>query len=215
MSEKSGFQIQEVTPVLVRLCRQTRESRISAVIQKTDAIAFRFQTGIAFLDHMLEHVAWRSGFNLELAYETAQFNLTHVVWEDAGIVLGTAFRLLAEQNRERGIDGKGDSVSGIDEALALASISFEGRSGCFLDFSAMPGAQILLVEDAKSWDIRQFFDGFSQGARATVHLRGFSGDDPHHSWEACFRAFGEALGKVFTSNPRRRGTIPGVKGTTD
>ena len=61
----------------------------------------------------------------------------------------------------------------------------------------------------------QFFDGFAQGARATVHIRSFAGMDPHHSWEAIFRAFGEALKEAFSPNPLRKGSCAGVKGTLD
>ncbi|PIZ71446.1 hypothetical protein COY07_04905 [Candidatus Peregrinibacteria bacterium CG_4_10_14_0_2_um_filter_43_11] len=199
----------------VELSRTTRESKIDLKVEKSDQLDFKFQTGIAFLDHMLEHIVWRSGFNITLDYQTQQFNLTHVVWEDVGLVMGTAFRILVEQNLPSGIEAKGDSMSCLDEALAMVCIGFEGRTNCFLDFDTMPGANRELVEDAKSWDVRQFFDGFSQGARCTIHVRGFSGDDPHHSYEAVFRAFGEALSKVFSSNPRRAGMIAGVKGNMD
>lgn len=215
MKKSLGLTIQSATAKSVCLSRFTRESKIDLKIEKSNRIQFKFKTGITFLDHMLEHIVWRSGFNINVAYETTQFNLTHVVWEDIGIVLGTAFKILLEKNLSTGIEAKGDSVSCLDEAFAMACISFEGRTNCFLDFDKMPGATVPVVEDAKAWDIPQFLDGFTQGARCTLHIKGLSGNDPHHSWEAVFRAFGEALGKVFNPNPRRAGTIAGVKGTLE
>lgn len=215
MKKSLGLTVQLATAKSVRLSRLTRESKINLKVEKSGRIQFKFKTGIAFLDHMLEHLVWRSGFNIDVSYVTTQFNLTHVVWEDIGIVLGTAFKLILEKNLSQGVECKGDSVSCLDEALAMVCISFEGRTNCFLDFDKMPGAAVPVVEDAKAWDIPQFLDGFAQGARCTVHVKGLSGNDPHHSWEAVFRAFGEALGKVFNSNTRRAGTIAGVKGTLE
>ncbi len=208
-----GYNIKSQSADEVSLSRTTRESKINCKVEKSDQIDFKFETGIAFLDHMLEHIVWRSGFNIDLQYETTQFNLTHVTWEDVGMVVGTAFRILVEENIKTGIETKGAATNGIDEALAITYISFEGRSGCFLNLENMPGANLELVEDAKSWDVRQFLDGFAQGGRCTINIQGLSGDDPHHSWEAIFRTFGEALGKVFTPNSRRKGVIGGVKGT--
>lgn len=210
-----GYNIKSQSADEATLSRKTRESEIECKVEKSDQINFKFQTGIAFLDHMLEHIVWRSGFNIDLKYTTTQFNLTHVVWEDIGLVVGTAFRILVEKNLKNGIETKGDAINCLDEALAMACISFEGRSNCFMDLEKMQGASLELVEDAKSWDVRQFLDGFAQGGRCTVHIQGLAGKDPHHSWEAIFRAFGEALGKVFNSNRRRKGVIGGVKGTFD
>mgnify|MGYP002725669857 CR=1 FL=1 len=210
-----GYNIKSQSADEVSLSRTTRESKIECRVKKSDQIDFKFETSIAFLDHMLEHIVWRSGFNIDLNYETTQFNLTHVTWEDVGLVVGNAFRILVEENLESGIETKGDAINCLDEALAMACISFEGRSNCFLDFERMPGSNLELVEDTKSWDVRQFLDGFAQGGRCTVHVQGLAGQDPHHSWEAIFRAFGEALGKVFNSNPRRKGVIGGVKGTIE
>lgn len=215
MSKKLGLAIKELNKDFIQLLRKTRESEIDLTLEKSEKLEFKINSGIEFLNHMLEHVVWRSGWNIFLEYKTTQFSLSHVIWEDVGIVLGRAVRELMLQNMEEGVEGKGDAVNCIDEALALVVISIEGRSNCFLDFQEMPGAKIELVEDAKSWDIRQFFDGFAQGSRATIHIKGLSGEDPHHVWEAIFRAFGEALGNVFNENKLRKGLISGVKGVFD
>ena len=102
----------------------------------------------------------------------------------------------------------------MDEASALSQVSFEGRSNSFI---TRGGASALeRVEDVLTIDLVAFFEGFSQGGRCTVHLHLDEGSrDPHHAWEAGFRAFARALRSALTVNPRRAGMTAGVKGTLD
>ena len=213
--QKLGLFVRKATAKEVLVERLTRESSIRVGLKAGQPRPeFKLDTGIVFLNHMLEHVVWRSGFNLEVSYENTQFRLEHVICEDVGIVLGRAFKeLLQVLMCEKGVEGKGDANSMIDEAAVLSIVSFEGRVGYTMDLEAMPGAQDKLVEDMKATDLKQFFQGFANGAQASLYFKGFSGDDPHHVWEAIFRAFGEALGKVFIINPRRKDSTAGVKGT--
>jgi imidazoleglycerol-phosphate dehydratase len=102
----------------------------------------------------------------------------------------------------------------MDEASAVAQISFEGRSMAVVQRGG--AAALERVEDVLCVDLVAFFEGFSQGGRCTVHLRIDDGArDPHHAWEAAFRAFGRALRAALAPNPRRAGRTAGVKGTLD
>ena len=216
-SAKLGYDIEKQSAEEVVLRRRTKESEVYVAVRLgEDVIRYRFDTGILFLNHMLEQIAWRSGCNLEADFSEIQSSLGHLICEDVGMVVGRAFLKLVETLTESpGVQGYGEAHGTIDEALAFSMVSFEGRSGAFLDFSGAPGAELEAAEDVHSWNLRQFFDGFAQGARATVHVRAFSGLDPHHTWEAIFRAFGEALGKALAVNPRRKGSSAGIKGTLE
>ncbi len=194
-----------------------RETRESAIELRIALGAFdpqaELDTGIDFLNHMLEMTSWYGGFNLSARYETRRFRLGHVVCEDVGIVLGHAARRLLERRLADGVASDGEAYGGIDDALAFAYVILEGRANHFL---VLPASQRTGdVEDARSTDLVQFFEGFAQGARATVHLRLLSGADPHHQWEACFRAFAKALRAALRPDPWRAGLTAGVKGTLE
>lgn len=212
MTNNLGIIWQLQTESLISLERRTRESVINVTIEDAPRREFRLDTGIAFFNHMIETIAWRACLNLDVSSANKQFRLTHVITEDAGIVLGMAFAKLIEQRMQQGINGAGSGILGIDEALAIAHVSFEGRSMATLSTERSPGAKIVQVEDALAADMAEFFRGFAQGARATVHIQTLSGDDPHHAWESIYRSFGLALKESLAPNPWRVGTTAGVKG---
>ena len=102
----------------------------------------------------------------------------------------------------------------IDEASATARISFEGRSGCRVRRGGAAANE--RVEDMLCADLAEFFAGLAQGGRCTIQLDiDECCEDPHHAWEAAFRAFGRALRAALAPNPRRAGRTAGVKGTLD
>lgn len=197
----------------VSLKRQTRESIINVTIQDAPRRDFQLNTGIDFFNHMIESIAWRACLNIDASYENTQFRLTHVITEDTGIVLGMAFAKLIELRMQDGVAGAGSGILGIDEALAIATVSFEGRSMCIFNADAAPGLLVMQCEDALAADLKEFFCGFAQGARCTVNIQALSGEDPHHAWEAVYRSFGLALKEALSSTSWRAGTTAGVKGT--
>lgn len=210
--ESLGITWQAQEKALVSLSRRTRESSVTASVEDAPRRDFRIQTGIAFLDHMIETIAWRACLNIDASYENVQYRLTHVIAEDVGLVLGMAFAKLVELRMNDGVNGAGSGMLGIDEALAVASVSFEGRAMATLNFTEAPGASVTQVEDALAADMAEFLRGFAQGARATVIIRALAGSDPHHTWEAIYRSFGLALKESLSPNPFRAGTTAGVKG---
>ncbi|MFW6122402.1 MAG: hypothetical protein ACOC80_16095, partial [Petrotogales bacterium] len=97
----------------------------------------------------------------------------------------------------------------IDEAFADAAISIEGRVNYFID-----GPEFKNVDGASEYDLISFLEGFSQGCKCTLRVN-YSGKDPHHSWEAAFRALGLAIRKTLEPNSWRKRTISGMKGTLE
>lgn len=213
MTGQPGINWLTENEIRVSLERRTRESVVRVTVEDAPRREFRLNTGIGFLNHMVETVAWRACLNIDASYENVRFRLTHVIAEDIGIVLGMAFAKLVELRTTAGVNAAGSGALGIDEALAVSAVSFEGRSTATLNFDSAPGAKIVHVEDALSADMAEFFRGFAQGGRATVNIHALGGEDPHHTWEAIFRSFGLALKESLSPNSWRAGTTAGAKGT--
>jgi len=191
--------------------RKTRESEIKGFIEQNKRRNLKISTGLAFLDHMIEMISWRANLNIDITVKTKS-KLTHMIAEDTGIVLGNLLRKLFEDEIRNGINGNGFAISAIDEALAIAVVSVEGRANNFFCFEERK-LNLRFVEDVRGTDLIAFLEGLTQGFGATIHLRVLEGKDPHHLWEAVFRALGDALKKVFERNTWRKGAISGVKGT--
>jgi imidazoleglycerol-phosphate dehydratase len=194
--------------------RESREARVQTAIDFGPIRTAELSTGIAFFDHMLEMLGWYADAAIDASYDVKTFRLMHVVCEDIGLALGAASQQIIRDRIPGGVESNGAAHGVMDEASALAQISFEGRSNAFV---TRAGAGALeRVEDMLTVDLVAFFEGFSQGGRCTVHLDLHdNARDPHHAWEAAFRAFARAWRQATTINPRRAGKTAGVKGTLD
>jgi imidazoleglycerol-phosphate dehydratase len=194
--------------------RGSREASICTRVDFGPRRSPELATTLAFFDHMLEMLGWYGDFVVDASYEVKTFRLMHVVIEDIGLSLGAAFAQVIRDRIADGVESNGESHGVMDEASAFAQVSFEGRSNAFV---TRGGASALEhVEDVLTVDLVAFFEGFSQGGRCTVHLDLHPGSrDPHHAWEAGFRAFARALRAALRENPRRAGMTAGVKGTLD
>lgn len=197
----------------ITIKRSTSESQIEVAIFHGDRdpeFKKKIDTSLQFFNHMLETISWRACINIEVSVALGNFKLTHVICEDVGLALGEAFAEALKRHFPSGVNGSGEAGCCIDEALAHTVVSFEERALLVIDEKLLTGAE--LVEDMQKADLVSFFEGFVQGARATLHVELIRGVNPHHVWESVFRAFGEALRAAFDPCPWRKGTTPGVKG---
>lgn len=211
--QELGIHLTEVGEARVSLERTTLESRIEVRLEDAPRRSYDIQTGIKFFNHMLTGLASRACLNLDLIYRpTVAEPLDHVIVEDSGLALGRAARELLDARIGRGVNGRGTYTVAFDEALVAATLAFDGRSYAFLRGQA-PALALEQVEDVLATTLRQFFEGFAQGAGVVVQLRLLAGDDPHHLWEAAFKATGEALRESLAPCPYRAGTTVGLKGT--
>lgn len=189
--------------------RKTTESQVTVVIEK-GAVAkdyrSKIRTPLPFLNHMIEHIVWRAGLNIDIDLELPDFQLVHLVTEDVSMTLGKAVGEFVKLNCP---SGYGFSTGIIDEAKATAVISFEDRS--LLDFTSKVsyGEQ---VEGMPAEELITFLDGFVQGARCTLHIDIEKGENGHHIWEAVYRAFGIALGAALSVDKDRENLTSGVAG---
>jgi len=186
--------------------RRTAETQIKVTLSLDGKGKFANDTGIRFLDHMLDLVARHGGFDLKVkATGDLDVDQHHTV-EDTGIALGEA--VAAAIGDKKGINRAGYFVMPMDETLAVAAIDLSGRPHAVIDtkvtVNMVGGLQTELVHD--------FFDGFAMAARANVHLKVMYGRSNHHKIEACFKAFARALRMACSKDKRLSKTLPSTKG---
>ncbi len=187
--------------------RDTLETRISVTLNLDGSGQAKLETGIPFLEHMLEQVARHGALDLEILAEGDLHIDDHHTVEDIGITLGQAFRQALGD--KQGILRYGHAYVPLDEALSRVVIDFSGRPGIHyrVDF-ARPRIGQFDVDL-----IHEFFQGFVNHAPATLHLDNLTGNNAHHVAETLFKAFGRALRVAVSRDERMPGAIPSTKGT--
>lgn len=200
----------------IKVTRKTTESEMTVILDfspiKPD-YREKINTTITFLNHMLEHIAWRGGFNITADVKLDKFVLTHVICEDLGIALGKAVAEYVKRNRQNGVMGYADGIGIIDEAKAESAISFESRAYFNIDYHDIVLTE--KVEGMDTQDLETFLEGFVQGACCTLHIDLTKGVNGHHIWEAIYRSFGVTLNRALALNPDRAGMTSGVAGNIE
>jgi len=186
--------------------RVSKETQIQAALTIEGRGRYQISTGIRFFDHMLELFAHHGGFDLILkANGDLDVDQHHTV-EDVGIVLGQLFdKALADR---RGINRAGYFVLPMDETLGMAAVDFCGRTAAVIDTRV----KTRLVGDLQSELVYDFFEGFSRGARANVHIKVLYGRSSHHKIEALFKAFARALRAACWHDRQMIRLLPSTKG---
>ncbi len=193
-------------PRTARVTRTTRETQITVSVNLDGSGAARFETGLPFLEHMLEQVARHGLLDLEIAARGDLHIDAHHTVEDIGITFGQA---LAEAlGDKKGIRRYGHAYVPLDEALSRVVIDLSGRSG--LEYQVeFPRARI------GEFDVdlvHEFFQGFCSHAQATLHIDCLRGQNAHHVAETVFKAFGRALRAALEPDARMAGAVPSTKG---
>jgi imidazoleglycerol-phosphate dehydratase len=186
--------------------RRTSETQIALSIGLEGKGQYQVETGIRFLDHMLELFARHGAFNLTVkASGDLDVDQHHTV-EDLGIALGEAVsQALGDR---RGINRAGYFVMPMDETLAVAAIDLGGRPHTVVDLKV----KVRQVGDLQTELVQDFFEGFAIGARANVHVKVMYGRSNHHKIEAVFKAFARALRVACGKDKRMARMLPSTKG---
>src|SRR5277367_126016 len=187
--------------------RKTQETSIRVKLNLDGSGIRSIDTGIPFLDHMLDQVARHGMLDLEVEAKGDLHIDAHHTVEDIGITLGQAMaKAIGDKS---GICRYGHAYVPLDEALSRAVIDFSGRPG--LTFNV--NFKRALVGEFDVDLTHEFFQGFVNHAQVTLHLDNLSGDNAHHQCETLFKAFGRALRMAAEFDPRAKGTIPSTKGS--
>jgi imidazoleglycerol-phosphate dehydratase len=185
--------------------RKTKETEISLGIDLEGGEAAA-DTGVGFLDHMLELLSRHGGIGLRVQAKGDLETGAHHTVEDVGIALGQA---LDEALGDRsGIRRYGDASVPMDEALATCAIDVSGRPLCVFAADLPPGSIAGFDTDLTE----EFFRAVASNAKLTVHLAAPSGSNAHHMIEACFKAFARAVREAVSIDPGAPG-VPSTKGT--
>ena len=187
--------------------RDTLETKIKVALKLDGSGKASFDTGIPFLEHMLEQVARHGAFDLEISASGDLHIDDHHTVEDIGITLGQAFKQALGD--KKGIMRYGHAYVPLDEALSRVVIDFSGRPGIEyrVDFER---------PRVGSFDVdllHEFFQGFVNHAPATLHIDNLAGHNAHHVAETIFKAFGRALRFAVAADDRLQGAIPSTKGS--
>jgi imidazoleglycerol-phosphate dehydratase len=166
------------------------------------------ETGVGFLDHMLDLLARHGRLDLDVKVQGDLETGSHHTVEDTGIVLGQALdRALGDR---AGIARYGHVVIPMDEARAACAIDVSGRPYCATEgFDRLPPGDIAGFEHEVA---EEFFRALASAARLTLHLELQAGTNAHHMIEACFKALARALRQAVAVDPSETG-VPSTKGT--
>ncbi len=187
--------------------RETLETQIEVNVNLDGRGDGRFETGVPFLEHMLDQVARHGLIDLTVnARGDLHIDAHHTV-EDIGISLGQAFAEAVGD--KKGIRRYGHAYVPLDEALSRVVIDFSGRPGLELHVD-FPRERI---GDFDTELFGEFFRGFVNNAKVTLHIDCLRGDNAHHIAETVFKAFGRALRMAIEPDPRMAGVMPSTKGS--
>lgn len=187
--------------------RNTTETRIKVVINIDGTGAYRVDSGIGFLDHMLEQLSRHSLMDLELKAEGDLHIDAHHTTEDSAITIGQA--VAKALGSRAGINRYGDALIPMDETLTRVALDLSNRP--YLVWKV--GFNRDRLGDMDTELFREWFQAFAQAAGVTLHIETLYGENNHHIVESCFKGLARALRQAMTIDPRRADAVPSTKGT--
>ncbi len=192
---------------LAEVTRNTLETRITVRVHLDGTGQSALQSGIGFLDHMLDQIARHGLIDLTVQCEGDLHIDGHHTVEDIGITLGQA--VAQAVGDKKGIRRYGHAYVPLDEALSRVVVDFSGRPGLHMDVSFTAG----MIGQLDTQLVFEFFQGFANHAGVTLHIDNLKGVNAHHQCETIFKAFARALRVALELDPRQAGVIPSTKGS--
>ncbi|SFR57347.1 imidazoleglycerol-phosphate dehydratase [Marinobacter daqiaonensis] len=190
-----------------RVERNTLETQITVEIDLDGTGKSSFDTGVPFLEHMMDQIARHGLVDLTIK-ATGDLHIDdHHTVEDIGITLGQAFKQAVGD--KKGIRRYGHAYVPLDEALSRVVIDLSGRPGLVMDVPYTRGSVGGFDVDLFS----EFFHGFVNHSMVTLHIDNLKGQNTHHQVETVFKAFGRALRMAIEMDERMAGIMPSTKGS--
>ncbi|MGA8147910.1 MAG: imidazoleglycerol-phosphate dehydratase HisB [Gallionellaceae bacterium] len=189
-----------------QVTRNTLETKISIKLDLDGSGKAKFDTGLPFLEHMLDQVARHGMVDLEIMAKGDLHIDAHHTVEDIGITLGQAFNQAVGD--KKGLRRYGHAYVPLDEALTRVVLDISGRPGLVFNVDFVRSN----IGEFEADLIREFFHGFVNHALVTLHIDNLAGDNAHHQAETVFKAFGRALRVALETDQRMAGMLPSTKG---
>tara|TARA_Y100001968_G_scaffold136503_1_gene124599 strand:- start:50685 stop:51308 length:624 start_codon:yes stop_codon:yes gene_type:complete len=189
--------------------RITKETDVLVRIDLDGEGKCHIETGIPFLDHMLQQISSHGLFDLEVKAKGDTHIDDHHTNEDVGIALGQA--LSKALGSRAGIYRFGHFIAPLDEALVQITLDCSGRPHLSYNLN-------ISVEKVGNYDtelVKEFFTAVVNNSGLTLHIRQIEGTNAHHIIEACFKSFARALRMATEYDSRRKGSIPSSKGVLE
>ncbi|MBJ7475453.1 MAG: imidazoleglycerol-phosphate dehydratase HisB [Betaproteobacteria bacterium] len=191
----------------VEVTRNTSETQVSITLNLDGSGLAKLNSGVPFLDHMLDQIARHGMFDLTIEAKGDTHIDDHHTVEDIGITLGQA--LAKAVGDKAGLSRYGHSYVPLDETLSRVVIDLSGRPE--LEFH-VPFTRARIGTFDVDLSI-EFFRGFANHAGVTLHIDNLRGVNAHHQMETVFKAFGRALRMAVAIDPRALGIVPSTKGS--
>jgi len=187
--------------------RDTLETKISVTANLDGTGKGLFDTGVPFLEHMMDQIARHGLIDLDIKCDGDTHIDDHHTVEDIGITLGQA--VSQALGDKKGIRRYGHAYVPLDEALSRVVIDFSGRPELIMHIP-FTQKRVGQFDTELFWE---FFQGFVNHAQVTLHIDCLRGHNAHHQIETVFKAFGRALRMALEHDPRMAGMMPSTKGT--
>ena len=187
--------------------RKTNETNVKVSLELYGAGISEIDTGVPFLDHMLDQIARHGLMDLTIKCDGDTEIDDHHTVEDIGITIGQAF--FQAVGDKKGLTRYGHSYVPLDEALSRVVLDLSGRPGLDLGVNFTRDRVGTFDVDL----IKEFFQGFVNHALVTIHIDNLKGVNSHHQAETVFKAFGRALRMAVTPDDRQLDVIPSTKGS--
>ena len=187
--------------------RNTLETQITVSVNLDGTGQAKFDTGVPFLEHMMDQIARHGLIDLEIIAKGDLHIDAHHTVEDIGITLGQAFAKAVGD--KKGIRRYGHAYVPLDEALSRVVLDLSGRPG--IEFNVDFVRSMIGEFDVDLF--HEFFQGFINHALVTLHVDNLRGHNAHHQAETVFKAFGRALRMALENDPRMGEVIPSTKGS--
>jgi len=187
--------------------RKTKETTISVDVNIDGIGQYEIQTGIGFLDHMLEQISRHSLIDLKVKAKGDLHIDLHHTTEDTGIAIGEA--IAKALGDKKGIKRYAHAMIPMDETLSRVALDVSNRP--YLVWNVTLQVEKLGEMDTELF--KEWFQAFSQAAGITLHVENIYGDNSHHIIESCFKGLAKTLRAAFEIDERMKDVIPSTKGT--
>ena len=189
-----------------KVSRKTKETSISVEVNIDGKGQYKIDTGIGFLDHMLEQLSKHSLIDLKVKAKGDTHIDLHHTTEDTGIAIGEALKKAAK--KFIGIKRYAHRVIPMDETLTRVAIDVSNRP--YLIWNVKLKVEKLGEMDTELF--KEWFQAFSQAAGITLHVENLYGDNSHHIIESCFKGLARALREALEIDKRIKNKVPSTKG---